>query len=94
MGSKIKIFSDGVTIRKHNTLISLTEQDNGIELRFGKYVGKGIVTAQTANNRGVAVLKFHLEKETMLEISSAWMQYLIAKDERDSNLPEQTQRST
>jgi hypothetical protein len=89
MDSKIKIFSDGVTIRKHNTSISLIEREDGIELLFGKYVGKGIVTAQTANNRGVAVLKFHLEKETMLEISSAWMQYLIAKDERDINLPEQ-----
>jgi hypothetical protein len=94
MGSKIKIFSDGINIRKHNTSISLIEKEDRIELLFGKYVGKGIVTAQTANNRGVAVLKFHLEKETMLEISSAWMQYLIAKDERDSNLPEQTQRST
>jgi hypothetical protein len=90
MGSKIKIFSDGINIRKHNTSISLIEKEDGIELLFGKYVGNGIVTAQTANNRGVAVLKFHLEKETMLEISSAWMQYLIAKDERDSNLPEQT----
>jgi hypothetical protein len=89
MGSKIKIFSDGINIRKHNTSISLIEKEDGIELLFGKYVGNGIVTAQTANNRGVAVLKFHLEKETMLEISSAWMQYLIAKDERDSNLPEQ-----
>jgi hypothetical protein len=91
MASKIKIFSDGINIRKHNTSISLIEKEDGIELLFGKYVGKGVVTAQTANNRGVAVLKFHLEKETMLEISSAWMQYLIAKDERDSNLPEQAQ---
>jgi hypothetical protein len=87
MGSKIKIFENGVTIRKHNTLIALTEQNNGIELRFGKYVGKGIVTAQTANNRGVAVLKFHLDKETMLEISSAWIQYLFEKYDRDSYLP-------
>jgi hypothetical protein len=87
MDSKIKIFSDGINIRKHNTSISLIEKEDRIELLFGRYVGKGIFTAQTANNRGVAVLKFHLEKETMLEISTAWMQYLIAKDERDSDLP-------
>jgi hypothetical protein len=89
MGSKkeIDIYSNGIKIRKHNTSILITEESDSVKLTFARYIGENAVTAKVFNNRGVAVLKFHLEKETMLEISSAWMQYLIAKDERDSNLP-------
>jgi hypothetical protein len=76
----IGIADNGIEFRKHNSKITITEEEGGIELLFQRFVGKGIVTSRSFNARGIAVTQLHLKPETMEEICLAWLHYLETKE--------------
>ena len=75
----IGIADNGIELRKHNSKINISEQKEGIELIFQRFVGKGTVISRSFNTRGVAVTQLHLNPETMEQICHAWLHYLDTK---------------
>ena len=69
----IGIADNGIEIRKLNSKINISEQEEGIELTFQRFVGKGAVISRSFNKRGVAVTQLHLNPETMEQICIAWL---------------------
>lgn len=75
----IGIADNGIELRKHNSKITVTEEEEGIELTFQRFVGKGAVISRSFNARGVAVTQLRLNPETMEQICHAWLHYLETK---------------